>query len=99
MAPKLQKIRFQIPSSRNHFCEMQKTEGGYQLTFFDVGKKLKTVNITEDQIDREYLRKLSVKAGVNFYALTGPYDCSDEILRQWHKHFKKKGFFGRLFGK
>lgn len=99
MARKPQKIRFQIPSSRNHFCEMQKTEEGYRLTFFDVGKKLKTVSISENQIDRESLRKIAVNAGIEFYALTGPYDCSDEILRQWHKHFKRKGLLGKLFGK
>ncbi|MFX0125170.1 MAG: hypothetical protein ACFFAE_16175 [Candidatus Hodarchaeota archaeon] len=93
-----QKIRFQVPSSRNHYCEMQKIKEGYRLTFFNVNKKIKTLEITETQLDREYLRKLSVNAGIEFYALTGPYDCSEEILRQWHKHFRKKGFFQRLFG-
>ncbi len=99
MAPKNQKIRFQVPSSRNHFCEMRRIKEGYRLTFFNVGKKIKTVEITESQIDREYLRKLSVNAGIEFYALSGPYDCSDAILRQWTKHFEKKGFLQRLFGK
>ena len=78
---------------------MQKTKEGYRLTFFNVGEKIKVVKISESQLDREYLRKLAVNTGIEFYALTGPYDCSDEILRQWHKHFKKKGFFQRLLGK
>ncbi|MFX1507000.1 MAG: hypothetical protein ACFFDC_12925 [Promethearchaeota archaeon] len=77
---------------------MQKTKEGYRLTFYNVGEKIKTVQITESQLDREYLRKVAVNTGIEFYALTGPYDCSDEILRQWHKHFKKKGFLNRLFG-
>ncbi len=99
MVTKNQKIRFQVPSSRNHYCEMRRTKEGYRLTFFNVGRKLKTIEFTESQLDREYLRKLSVNVGIEFYALTGPYDCSDEILRQWHKHFKRKGFLQRLFGK
>ena len=78
---------------------MQRTKEGYRLTFFNVGKKLKVIEINESQLDREYLRKLAVNAGIEFYALTGPYDCSDEILRQWHKHFKKKGLLRRLLGK
>ena len=78
---------------------MQKLKEGYRLAFFNVGGKIKTVEITESQLDREYLRKLAVNTGIEFYALTGPYDCSDEILRQWHKHFKKKGLMSRLFGK
>ncbi|MFX0015688.1 MAG: hypothetical protein ACFFB2_12200 [Promethearchaeota archaeon] len=94
-----QKIRFQVPSSRNHYCEMQKTKEGYRLTFFNVATKLKTIEITESQLDREYLRKMAVNSGIEFYALTGPYDCSDEILRKWHKHFKKKGLLRRLLGK
>ena len=99
MAPNNQKIRFQVPSSRNHFCEMRRIKEGYSLTFFNVGRKIKTVEITESQIDREYLRKLSVNAGIEFYALSGPYDCSDAILRHWHEHFEKKGLLQRLFGK
>lgn len=78
---------------------MQKIKEGYRLTFFNVGKKIRIVEITESQIDRDYLRKLAVNTGIEFYALTGPYDCSDEILRQWHKHFKKKGFLHRFLGK
>lgn len=99
MVPSNQKVRFQVPSSRNHFCEMQKTKVGYQLTFFNVSEKIKVAEISESQLDREYLRKLAVNTGIEFYALTGPYDCSDEILRQWHKHFKKKGFLQKLLGK
>ncbi|MHA2248094.1 MAG: hypothetical protein ACXADY_24310, partial [Candidatus Hodarchaeales archaeon] len=76
---------------------MRRTKEGYRLTFFNVGKKIKTVEITESQIDREYLRKLSVNAGIEFYALTGPYDCSDAILRQWAKHFEKKRIFTEIF--
>ncbi|UCG03174.1 MAG: hypothetical protein JSW11_04125 [Candidatus Heimdallarchaeota archaeon] len=97
--PSNHKVRFQVPSSRNHYCEMQKIKEGYRLTFFNLGNKIKTFIITESQLDREYLRKLSVNTGIEFYALTGPYDCSDEILRQWHKHFKKKGLLQRFLGK
>lgn len=78
---------------------MQRVKEGYRLTFFNVNKRLKIVEITESQLDREYLRKLSINVGIEFYALTGPYDCSEEILRQWHKHFKKKGFLQRFLGK
>lgn len=99
MSNKKQKIRFRVPSSRNHFCEMQRTKEGYILSFFNAGRKMKTVEITESQIDREYLRKLSVNAGIEFYALTGPYDCSDDILQQWHKHFKRKGLLQRFRGR
>ena len=91
------KIRFSIPSSRNHFCEMIKTDNGYKLTFFQESIKLKAFEINEYQINREYLRKISIKAGIEFYALSGPYDSADEILIQWKKNFEKKGFFQRLF--
>ncbi len=98
LVSKNQKIRFQVPSSRNYFIEMIKSKKGYHLTFFKMGSKLKTITIEENQLDREYLRKLAVNAGIDFYALTGPYDVADEILRQWHKHFKKKGLLRRLLG-
>ncbi|MHA2293813.1 MAG: hypothetical protein ACXACK_16750 [Candidatus Hodarchaeales archaeon] len=78
---------------------MEKISGnGYKLVFFQLGQKIKTFSITENQIDREYLRKMAVNVGINFYALTGPYDVADEILRQWHKYFEKKGFFSRFLG-
>ncbi|MFX0052538.1 MAG: hypothetical protein ACFE8U_14740 [Candidatus Hermodarchaeota archaeon] len=101
MVPKTdrKKIRFQLPSSRNHFCEMSESNGGYKITFFNITRKLKTIEISEAQLDRQYLHKISINAGIEFYALTGPYDTADEILRQWHKHFEKKGFLRRLLGK
>ena len=92
-------IRFQLPSSRNYFCEMTKTSSGYELIFFQSSTKLKTVIISERQLDRHYLHKTAVGIGIEFYALTGPYDCADEILRQWHKNFENKGFLQRIFGK
>ena len=93
------KIRFQLPSCRNYFSEMLQIPGGYELTFFDSGEKMKTVQVTEAQIDRQYLYKMVINVGIDFYALTGPYDCADEILRVWHKHFKPRSFLERLFGK
>jgi len=93
------RIRFQLPSSRNYFCEMSKTPSGYELVFFQASKMIKNVAISERQLDRHYLHKIAVGIGIEFYALTGPYDCADEILRQWHKNFEDKGFFQRLFGK
>ncbi len=98
LVSKKRKIRFQVPSSRNYFVEMIKSKIGYQLTFFKMGSKLKTISIEENQLDREYLRKMAINAGIDFYALTGPYDVADEILRQWHKHFKKTGLLRRLLG-
>ena len=91
------KVRFQLPSSREYFCEMSSNETGYELTFYKANTRLKAVKITEAQLDREFLRKLAVNVGIEFYALTGPYDCADAILRQWHQNFKKKGFLQRLF--
>ncbi|MFX0084472.1 MAG: hypothetical protein ACFFAU_02260 [Candidatus Hodarchaeota archaeon] len=93
------KIRVQVPSSRNYFCEIKSEKTGYHLTFFHIGKKINELSFTEDQLDREYLRKLAVKVGIEFYALTGPYDFADEILRIWHKHFKKKSLLEKLFKK
>ncbi|MFX0174410.1 MAG: hypothetical protein ACFE9L_21235 [Candidatus Hodarchaeota archaeon] len=93
------KIRFQLPSTRNHFCEMRKTDGGYKITFFNMTRKLKTIEISEAQLDRQYLHKVSINAGIEFYALTGPYDTADEILRQWYTHFEKKGLLSRLLGR
>jgi hypothetical protein len=93
------KIRFQVPSSRNYFCEIKSEKTSYHLIFFHVGKKINEKSFTEDQLDREYLRKLAVNVGIEFYALTGPYDFADEILRLWHKHFKKKTLLERLFRK
>ena len=90
------KYRFQVPSSRNYFCEIIKIKTGYKLTFFHVGQKIKEFEIIEDQIDREYLRKMEIKIGIEFYALTGPYDFADELLRIWHKHYKKKGLLERI---
>ena len=92
-------LRFQLPSSRNYFCEMTKKPSGYELAFFKSINKIKTAFIQEQQLDRQYLHKIAVDAGIEFYALTGPYDCADEILRQWHRNFKEKGFFQKLFGK
>ena len=96
---KNKKVRFQLPSSRNYFCEMSKNPSGYELVFFQSSNKVKTVAITERQLDRHYLHKVAVSIGIEFYALTGPYDCADAILRQWHKNFEKKGFLQRIFGK
>ena len=96
---KNKRIRFQLPSSRNYFCEMAESPSGYELVFFQSSTKLKTVSISEKQLDRHYLHKIAVGIGIEFYALTGPYDCADEILRQWHKNFENKGFFQRFFGK
>jgi hypothetical protein len=76
---------------------MTKIKEGYRLTFFNTTRKLKTIEISEAQLDRQYLHKISINAGIEFYALTGPYDAADEILRQWEKHFEKKGFFSRIF--
>lgn len=92
------KLRFQLPSARNHFCEMTKINEGYKLTFFNQERKIRSENITEAQLDREFLRKIAVSSGIEFYALTGPYDVADEILNQWHENFKRKGLFSRLFG-
>ena len=77
---------------------MAKTKEGYKLNFYNQEKKIQSINITEAQLDREFLRKVAVNTGIEFYALTGPYDVADEILNQWHEHFKKKGLFKRLFG-
>lgn len=71
-------------------------ESSYKLTFFHVAKRIKEYNFTEDQLDREYLRKMAVNVGIEFYALTGPYDFADKILRLWHRHFKKKGLLERI---
>ena len=78
---------------------MTKLPEGYNLEFYQSMTKIKTISITEDQLVRQYLHKLAINVGINFYALTGPYDCADEILRQWHKHFKKKGWIERLLGR
>ena len=96
---KNKRVRFQLPSSRNYFCEMAKSPTGYELVFFQSSNKVKTVTITERQLDRHYLHKVAVSIGIEFYALTGPYDCADEILRQWHENFENKGFLQRIFGK
>ncbi len=96
---KNKRVRFQLPSSRNYFCEMSKNPSGYELVFFHSSTKKKTVVISEKQLDRHYLHKIAVNIGIEFYALSGPYDCADEILRQWHKNFEEKGFLQRLFGK
>ena len=96
---KTKTVRFQLPSSRNYYCEMTKKPSGYELVFFRSTDKIKTVNLQELQLDRHYLHKLAVNVGIEFYALTGPYDCADEILRQWHENFKEKGFFQKLFNK
>jgi len=56
------------------------------------------MHVTKAQLDREFLRKVAVNTGIEFYALTGPYDVADEILNQWHDHFEKKGFLRRIFG-
>ena len=96
---KNKRVRFQLPSSRNYFCEMAKKPSGYELVFFQSSTKIKTVTVNEKQIDRHYLHKIAVSIGIEFYALTGPYDVADEILRQWQKNFEGKGFFQRLFGK
>ena len=93
------KIRFQVPSSRNYFCEIKNEKTNYYLTFFQEGNKINKKTFTENQLDREYLRKIAVNIGIEFYALTGPYDFADEVLRLWHKHYKKKGLFQRLFKK
>ncbi len=94
-----EKIRFQLPSSQNYFCEMKRIETGYELIFYQAITRIKTIHITEAQIDRQFLHKVAVNVGIDFYALTGPYDCADEILRQWHKHFKKKRWIDRIFGR
>ncbi len=78
---------------------MSEIKGGYNLVFYQTMTKIKTISITEAQLDRQFLHKMAVNVGINFYALTGPYDCADEILRQWHKHFKKKGWKQRIFGR
>lgn len=96
---KKKKIRFQLPSSTNYFCEMVEISGGYELAFYNSGEKMKDVQVTEAQIDRQFLYKLVINVGIDFYALTGPYDCADEILRVWHKNFKPRSFLERLFGK
>jgi hypothetical protein len=96
---KKEKTRFQLPSSTNYFCEMLQIPGGYELTFYNSGEKMKTVQITEAQLDRQYLYKLVINVGIDFYALTGPYDCADEILRVWHKYYKPRSFLERLFGR
>ena len=93
------KIRFQLPSSTDYFCEMSGIKGGYKLVFYQSIKKIKTITITEAQLDRQFLHKVTVNVGINFYALSGPYDCADEILRQWHRHFKRKSWKQRLFGR
>jgi hypothetical protein len=78
---------------------MSQIPEGYNLEFYQSMTKIKTISITEAQLVRQYLHKLAINVGINFYALTGPYDCADEILRQWHKHFKKKGWLERLFNR
>ncbi|MHA1974335.1 MAG: hypothetical protein ACTSW1_15150 [Candidatus Hodarchaeales archaeon] len=95
------KINFQVPSSRNTYCELKRLATGYRISFFKEGKALNSYNITEREIDREKLRGLAIKAGIDdWYSLSGPYDVADEILRQWHKHFEKKpGLLHKLFGK
>jgi len=96
---KNKRVRFQLPSSRNYFCEMTKKPSGYELVFFQSSTKVKTVIISEQQLSRHYLHKVAVSIGIEFYALTGPYDCADAILRQWQKNFEDRGFLQRLFGK
>ena len=78
---------------------MEKIDSGYSLDFFHEGKKLKRIQISNQDINRETLRRLAINIGIEFYALSGPYDAADEILRQWHKHFKEKGILKRIFGK
>ena len=39
------------------------------------------------------LRELAVKSGIEFYALSGPYDAADELIRQYKKNFEKKKKF------
>lgn len=91
--------RFQLPSARNYFCEMKKTDTGYSLVIFHESEKLVTLSLTNQDINREILRKYAVNSGIEFYALSGPYDAADEILRQWHRHFKEKSILKRIFGK
>ena len=96
---KNKRVRFQLPSSRNYYCEMTKNPSGYELVFFQSSTKKKKVVIREDQLDRHYLHKIAVSIGIEFYALTGPYDVADEILRQWAKNFEDRGFLQKIFGK
>jgi hypothetical protein len=78
---------------------MAKTPTGYELVFSQASSKVKTVIISEKQLDRHYLHKIAVSIGIEFYALTGPYDVADAILRQWHANFEDRGFLHRIFGK
>jgi hypothetical protein len=71
----------------------------YDLVFYKENTKLRTATISEAQLSRQALHKIAVNTEINFYALTGPYDCADEILRQWNKHFKKRSWLERIFGK
>ena len=78
---------------------MEKIENGYSLVIFREDKRLKKIILSEQDINREILRKHAINIGIEFYALSGPYDAADEILRQWHKYFNKKSFLKRLFEK
>lgn len=71
----------------------------YDLVFYRENTKIRTAKISDAQLSRQALHKIAVNTEINFYALTGPYDCADEILRQWNKHFKKKSLLERIFGK
>ncbi|MFW9853749.1 MAG: hypothetical protein ACFFFG_01720 [Candidatus Thorarchaeota archaeon] len=92
-------VRFQVPSCRNYYLEMSQTSVGYQFELFRSGHRIKSFQVTEADFTRENLRKTAANSGIEFYALSGPYDMADEILRQWKKHFQKKGFLQRLLRK
>ena len=70
---------------------MSRIEEGYELIFYRAITRVKTIHITEAQIDRQYLHKVAVNVGIEFYALTGPYDCADEYYVSGIKTSKRKG--------
>jgi len=95
-----QKVSFRVPSTSNTNCIMEKDSQKYSLTFYKEGQQLSKIIITEDEIDRESLRKIAIKSGISeWYSLSGPYDLADEILRVWHRNFKKKSVLKRILGK
>ncbi|WP_455463871.1 hypothetical protein [Candidatus Hodarchaeum mangrovi] len=94
------KISFRVPSTSNTSCIMEKDSQKYSLTFYKEGQQLSKIMITEEEINRESLRKVAINSGINdWYSLSGPYDVADEILRVWHRNYKKKSFLKRILGK
>jgi hypothetical protein len=75
---------------------MTQTSLGFRLELFSSSTKIRSFQVSEEQFTRETLRKVAANSGIEFYALSGPYDMADEILKQWKKNFQKKGFLQRL---